>query len=156
MNVVREDPQGAAQGVWLRDASRELRRRSTPTERQLWAVLRGRRFSGRRFRRQHPIGPYIVDFLFAEAQLVIEIDGPIHESQQEYDAERDEFLRASGYRVLRISVDQVRRDLAGALIEIDRACQLPPHLLDGPSIASWTPPLPRTGEGSGGEGSLEG
>src|SRR5688572_16492351 len=150
MNVVREDPQGAAQGVWLREASRELRRRSTPTERQLWAVLRGRRFGGRRFRRQQPIGPYIVDFLCAEARLIIEIDGLIHETQQEYDAERDQLLRERGYHVLRIPVDRVRHDLDGVLCQIEEGCQAHLLLLDIPSRDFSAPPPPRTGEGVGG------
>src|SRR5512145_303246 len=120
---MREDARHVAHEIWLREAARALRPRATQTEQRLWAVLRGRRFGGRRFRRQHTIRPYIIDFLCAEARLVVEIDGLIHESQQEYDAERDDFLRERGYRVLRIFADQIRRDLAAALAEIDRACK---------------------------------
>ena len=145
-----EDAQRVAHEIWLREAARALRRRATPTEQRLWAVLRGRRFGGRRFRRQHTIRPYIVDFLCAEARLVIEIDGLIHESQQEYDAERDDFLRERGYRVLRIPVEQLRHDLPATLAQIDEACQVPPPFPLDLSTDAWTPPLPRTGEGSGG------
>jgi very-short-patch-repair endonuclease len=136
---VHEEARRVAHEVWLREASRDLRRRATPTEQRLWAVLRGRRFAGRRFRRQHPIGPYIVDFLCAEVRLVVEIDGLIHEARQEYDAERDDFLREWGYRVLRIPVDQIRDDLAGALSQIEIACRASPHHPDTPQV---TPGLP--------------
>src|SRR5687768_10277809 len=95
------------QQIWLREAARDQRQRATPTERQLWDALRGRRLHGLRLRRQHPIGPYIVDYLCFEARLVIEIDGPIHAEQSEYDAERDEHLSQLGYQVLRISADEV-------------------------------------------------
>jgi very-short-patch-repair endonuclease len=91
---------------------------------------------GWRFRRQHPIGPYIVDFLCAEARFVIEIDGSIHNDQREYDAERDDYLHELGYRVLRIPAVTVAGNLPQTLNMIRTACQ--------------TPPLPRTGEGVGG------
>jgi 5-methyltetrahydrofolate--homocysteine methyltransferase len=112
--------------IWLREAARDQRRRATPTEQRLWAVLRGRKLSGWRFRRQDPIGPYIADFLCAEAHLIVEIDGSVHEDQQEYDAERDDYLHQLGYRVLRVSALQVSRDLPGALAVIEGACQAPP------------------------------
>jgi very-short-patch-repair endonuclease len=147
---VSEDARHVAHEVWLREAARALRRRATPSEQRLWAVLRGRRFASRRFRRQHAIGPYIVDFLCAEARLVVEIDGLIHESQQEYDAERDDFLREQGYRVLRIPIDQIRHDLPTALAQIGRACETPSLRSNDSSSDTWAPPLPRTGEGGGG------
>ena len=147
---VREDAKRVAHEIWLREAARALRRSATPTEQRLWAVLRGRRFGGRRFRRQHTIRPYIVDFLCAEAWLVVEIDGLIHELQQEYDAERDDFLHERGYRVLRIPADQIRPDLAAALEQIDRACKVAPVVPNGSASDTWTPPLPCAGEGGGG------
>ncbi|HZO28948.1 MAG TPA: endonuclease domain-containing protein [Chloroflexota bacterium] len=147
---VSEDAKRVAHEVWRREAARALRRGATPTEQRLWAVLRGRRFGGRRFRRQHTIRPYIVDFLCAEARLVIEIDGLIHESQQEYDAERDDFLREQGYRVLRIRADQICRDLAAALAQIDQACKVAPVVPNGSTTDIWPPPLPCAGEGVGG------
>jgi very-short-patch-repair endonuclease len=148
VRVVNEDRRRVAHEVWLRKAARDLRQRATPTEQRLWAVLRGRRFASRRFRRQHPIGPYVVDFLCAEARLVVEIDGLIHDSQREYDAERDDVLREWGYRVLRIPVDLIRRDLPAALAQIDRACEAPP-LPNNSASGTWTPPLPRTTRGGG-------
>jgi very-short-patch-repair endonuclease len=135
--VVSDD--GMSHRTWLREAARDLRRRSTPTEQRLWAALRRHHLHGRQFRRQYPIGPYIVDFLCSAARLVIEVDGGIHEQQQEYDADRDDYLQELGYTVLRISVDRVLTDLNGVLSQIATACQ--------------TPPLPpQRGRGSGGGG----
>jgi very-short-patch-repair endonuclease len=112
--------------VWLREAARDLRRRSMLTEQRLWAVLRARRVDGRRFRRQHPIGPYIVDFLCFEARVVVEIDGAVHAFQREYDAERDDYLERLGYRIVRISAKRISRDRPGVLDQIQTACQAPP------------------------------
>ena len=81
-----------------------------------------------------------MDFLCAEARLVIEIDGLIHESQQEYDAERDDFLREQGYRVLRVRAELIRRDLAAALVQIDEACQLPADRQRDSAGDAWAPP----------------
>jgi very-short-patch-repair endonuclease len=116
-----------SQQIWLREAARDQRQQATLTERQLWEAIRGRRLNGLRFRRQHPIGPYIVDCLCFEARLVIEIDGPIHAQQSENDAERDEHLNQLGYRVLRLATDLVEQDLPGVLRSIETACQAPPR-----------------------------
>ncbi|ATD66382.1 hypothetical protein CNR27_02070 [Luteimonas chenhongjianii] len=78
--------------------ARSLRRESTDAERLLWFHLRDRRL-GVKFRRQHPIGPYIVDFLSIEAALVIELDGCQHQPHR--DADRTRFLERRGHRVLR-------------------------------------------------------
>ena len=78
--------------------ARSLRRESTDAERLLWFHLRDRRL-GVKFRRQHPIGPYIVDFLSLEAALVIELDGSQHQPHR--DADRTRFLERRGHRVLR-------------------------------------------------------
>ena len=72
----------------------------------MWDLLRGRRTLGLKFRRQHAIGPYIVDFYCAEARLV-EVDGPIHDEQTEDDAARTEFLEAKGLHVLRMKNELV-------------------------------------------------
>jgi len=83
--------------------ARQLRKDMTDAEKLLWARLRRRALEGLRFRRQHPIGPYIVDFFCAEAGLIIELDGQIHSSQErsEHDRLRDAALRDHGLRVLR-------------------------------------------------------
>src|SRR6478735_8115223 len=81
--------------------ARELRKRATPSEQALWTELRREGFRQFRFRRQHPIGPYIVDFFSSRTGIVIEIDGRIHDSQMEYDAERQAELEGARYLVLR-------------------------------------------------------
>lgn len=82
---------------------KQLRQQSTPMEIKLWNRLRSRRFMSLKFRRQCPLGPYIVDFICIEKMLIIEIDGGQHneEKQQKYDKERTIFLNGLGYTVLR-------------------------------------------------------
>jgi very-short-patch-repair endonuclease len=79
----------------------------TGTEQQLWAHLRGRKVEGWKFRRQHPIGEYIVDFACLAARLVVELDGYSHgfEAQISYDESRQRWLEGQGYKVLRFSGD---------------------------------------------------
>jgi len=84
------------------DQARSLRQSQTLFEQQLWRCLRDRRFSKFKFRRQHPIGRYIVDFVCLEKMLIIELDGSQHAQSKEYDAERDAWLLQRGYKVLRI------------------------------------------------------
>ena len=108
----------------IQERARRLRRRLTPAEQVLWERLRNRRLSGLKFRRQHPLGPYIVDFYCAEHRLVVEVDGPIHLRQREADAMRDEYLARYGYRVLRVRNDEVENDLEAVLERILQACGL--------------------------------
>lgn len=93
----------------------DLRQRSTNSEALLWDKLRNRQLHGRKFRRQVPIGAYVVDFYCAEEQLVIEIDGGVHANQQEQDKLRQETLEAVGIRFVRLSVEQVESNLADSL-----------------------------------------
>lgn len=78
----------------------------TAAERKLWALLRGRQL-GRKFRRQHPIDPFVVDFFCVEAGLVVEVDGPYHDDQQTRDEQRDRWLEAHGFIVLHLTNDDV-------------------------------------------------
>ncbi len=119
--AVYRDSSEIVPGAWLLRAARDLRRRSTPSERRLWSSLRRHRPGNHQFRRQHPIGPYIADFVCLAARLVVEVDGGIHEEQRDSDAERDQELTRRGYTVLRIAAEQVIHDLDGALAEIERA-----------------------------------
>ena len=89
------------------EAARELRRRSTPAEAAAWRLLRDRRFGGVKFRRQHPVGPYVLDFCCAALRLAIELDGGIHERQIDADAHRQRELESHGYRLLRFTNDDV-------------------------------------------------
>jgi very-short-patch-repair endonuclease len=102
----------------MRDAARRLRREQTDAERIVWRALRAAALAVT-FRRQHPIGSAIVDFACVEARLVIEIDGGQHSGAA--DAERDEALRAAGWRVLRYWNNEVMENLDGGLADIARA-----------------------------------
>ncbi len=101
----------------MRDVARQLRQEPTPTEALLWAKLR-REQLGHKFRRQVPIGPFVVDFLCATAQLVIEVDGPIHVSQQRADQERQTLLESLGLRFIRISTHDVEYRLSEVIDKI--------------------------------------
>jgi very-short-patch-repair endonuclease len=93
------------------DRARELRQKATPPEQTLWSILRGRRLGGLKFRRQEPIGPYIVDFCCQELRLIVELDGSSHEDRIAQDRDRDDYLRRQGYRVLRVTNSDVNDDL---------------------------------------------
>jgi very-short-patch-repair endonuclease len=83
--------------------------------------LRGRRLDGLKFRRQHPLGPYVVDFCCLERRLIIEVDGEGHTQQQEYDGARTAYLAAISYGVNRFTNEQVRSDIGAVLITIRQA-----------------------------------
>ena len=100
------------------DAAREQRKSPTKSEKILWEALRGKKLDGIKFRRQQPIGVYIADFYSSTYRLVVEVDGGIHEFQQEADAERDEMMKMLGLNILRLSAELVEKDLAGALEKI--------------------------------------
>ncbi len=84
----------------LRVHARAMRRAPIDAERALWRLLRDRRFSGYKFRRQTPIGPFIADFVCFEARLIVEADGSQH-AESPRDDRRDAWLRAQGYRIRR-------------------------------------------------------
>jgi very-short-patch-repair endonuclease len=84
-----------------RDEARRLRRTQSNAEYVLWSELRARKFRGLKFRRQHPLGRYIVDFCCIEKRVVIEVDGSQHLENVEYDERRTGFLEAQGFRVMR-------------------------------------------------------
>ena len=93
--------------------SRNLRKRQTDAENLLWRHLRGKQLEGFRFRRQHPIGRYIVDFVCLEKRLILEIDGGQHAIEKEKDIERDNWLKAEGYSTLRFWNNEVLTNLEG-------------------------------------------
>src|SRR5689334_6104993 len=108
-------------------AARILRGRETSAEQLLWNELRGRRLAGLKFRRQHPIGPFVADFCCPELRLVVELDGEIHETQQERDAEREELLKAAGYHILGFSNREALEDLHGTLERIQSTVEALPQ-----------------------------
>jgi very-short-patch-repair endonuclease len=89
--------------------ARELRKRATPPEQLLWELLRNRRLSGLKFRRQHPLGGFVADFYCAAAQLIIELDGAVHQepTQQERDRVRQQVLQMYGIACLRFTNREV-------------------------------------------------
>ena len=98
--------------------ARALRNNPTDAESKLWAQLRQRNLDGFRFRRQQPIGPYIVDFFCPDARLVVEIDGGQHAARENEDAERTEWLGSRGYRVVRYWNNEVLSNTEGVLTDL--------------------------------------
>jgi len=88
--------------VQLRSFARAMRHVPTDAEKKFWWMVRDRRLGGYKFKRQHPIGNYIADFVCLEAKLIVELDGGQHAEQQEYDAKRDAFFKFQGFRVMRL------------------------------------------------------
>ncbi|MGF1464206.1 MAG: endonuclease domain-containing protein [Maricaulaceae bacterium] len=107
--------------------AKSLRRRLTNAETVLWSHLRRRALLGLRFRRQHPIGPYVADFACIGARLVIEVDGATHCQRHEiaYDRRRDGRLARLGWRVLRVSNSDVYENLDGVLRAISNVVAPP-------------------------------
>ncbi len=113
--------------------ARNLRNQSTDAERLLWSRLRDRRLMGLKFRRQCPIGKYIVDFVCKERNLIIEIDGGHHQEQQVADLCRTEWLISRGFSVIRYWNNQVLQDtdsvLESILMTLERGSYPHPHPL---------------------------
>src|SRR5688572_4689255 len=151
-----------------RNFARSLRRRLTDAEARLWFHLRNRAFMGHKFRRQHPIGLYVVDFVCIEARLVVELDGGQHANQAS-GAARTAFLEADRYCVLRFwnndVLTQTQAVLAAIDMELARGCPHPsplpparrgprgekcpiPYALPLPSSISRSAPFTRTRNGS--------
>jgi very-short-patch-repair endonuclease len=131
------------------ERARSLRRAMTLPEVLLWQDLRGCRCAGLRFRRQHPIGPYILDFYCAEMRLAVEVDGAAHdhEGQARHDARRDAWLAQRDIRVMRLAARDVldsdgRRailDVIAAIVATNSAGEWAP----APSTTLRAVPLPR-------------
>jgi very-short-patch-repair endonuclease len=102
--------------------SRKLRAAQTNAEGRLWQALRGRRLARWKFRRQHPINRYVVDFVTMEGKLAVEVDGATHSTDTEIarDVERTRLLEAFGFQVVRVSNIEVYENLGGVLEMIDR------------------------------------
>jgi len=104
------------------EPARDFRANLNPPEARLWLSLRGRRLDGLKFRRQHPIGPYILDFYCAAAKLAVEVDGAIHdvEDQIRHDQRRTTWLAQRGVRVIRLRPADVKDEIEGVLGFIGR------------------------------------
>ena len=103
------------------DLAKRLRRKMTPCEKALWQRLKTKKMAGLKFRRQHPIRFYIADFYCHEARLVIEVDGPIHDSigRREHDQQRDGVMEDFGIMILRFSNEEIRYHLQKVLKKIE-------------------------------------
>ena len=107
----------------IQERARELRRQQTPAEARLWAHLRGKQLHGLKFRRQHPLGRFIVDFYCPSRTLAVELDGHSHAEQEDYDRARTEWLESQGNRVIRFTNREVQESLPAVLEAIEEACQ---------------------------------
>jgi len=106
----------------IQQRARELRKEMTPAEKLLWSRLRNKQLRGLKFRRQHPLGPFIADFYCAARRLVVEIDGDIHDLQPGRDAARTEQFKQYGYRLIRFRNRRVLNDIEEVLLAIEAAC----------------------------------
>jgi len=102
--------------------ARSLRHEGTEPEHLLWTALRNGQIGGLKFRRQHPVGPYVVDFYCHSKGLVVELDGMSHEDKAAQDADRTKYLEAQGLRVLRVTNEDAMHDLDAVTREIARLC----------------------------------
>jgi very-short-patch-repair endonuclease len=121
-----------------------MRANPTPAERRLWTMLRDRRMPSMKFRRQHVIGPFIVDFACLERLVIVEADGGQHADNMD-DRRRDAYLRQLGFNVLRFWNNDVLEN-PGGVFEIICAGLHTPH---PPTAAQRVPPSPLPGEGHG-------
>ena len=121
-------------------AARKLRRSTTDVERKLWHRIRDKQIEGFRFRRQRPVGRFIVDFICLDARLIVELDGGQHAENVAHDKKRSAFLESLGYRVLRFWNNEVIENMDGVLERLREALLL--TRLD-PTLT-----LPLAGEGT--------
>ncbi len=136
--------------------AKTLRAEQTEAEQRLWYHLRANRLNGLKFKRQKPLGPYIVDFVCMEHALIVEADGGHHEGNQAYDLRRDNWLREQGFRVLRFWNNEVLGETEAVLEKILTATLSPnPSPINGggePNPGTKTP-LARLRERGRGRGS---
>lgn len=104
----------------LKQFARELRCRQTDVEQKLWSFIRNKKLCGHKFRRQHPIGSYIADFVCIKRRLIIELDGGIHIKQSAKDFARTQYLRGIGFRVLRYENKEILTHMNEVLAEIKK------------------------------------
>jgi very-short-patch-repair endonuclease len=130
----------------VRANARALRSSSTDAERLIWSKLRNRRFAGRKFRRQHPIGPFVADFACVEAHLVIELDGGQHFESEAItaDARRSTFFHLQGFTTLRFTNREVLAETESVLTSIHQWLDLhhphpSPLLQAGEGVNEGTP-----------------
>jgi very-short-patch-repair endonuclease len=129
-----------------RQLAKSLRTQMTDAERRLWYRLRAHRFEGLKFKRQVPIGKYIVDFASLRMKIVVEVDGGQH-AESKKDQVRDQFLNNQGFRVLRFWNNDVLRSTDEVLESISSVIQSSKQAPSPGSTLRASPPSPRWGEG---------
>jgi len=105
--------------------ARDLRHAATPPEQLLWSAIRNGQIGRMKFRRQHPIGPYVADFYCHTAGLVVEVDGMSHDDKAAEDAAKTKYIESQGLRILRVTNEDVMCDLDAVAREIARLCGVP-------------------------------
>ena len=105
----------------MHEIARNLRQRQTLAETALWQSIRNKKLDGRKFRRQVPIGAFVVDFYCAAERLAVEVDGPVHDNRQEADRLRQELIEELGIRFVRLKNYEIEYDMPSALNTIRRA-----------------------------------
>ncbi len=120
----------------LKEYRKSLRNNSTAAEAELWTYLKNRQLENRKFRRQHSIGNYIVDFYCPEERLIIEVDGAVHylKEQRESDKERDEVLRGMNFTILRLKNKDILHNVQEVLLVIARNFRNQTSPLISPSL----------------------
>jgi len=103
-----------------KDFARKLRQTATPAEQKLWQILRNRNFLGLKFRRQHVLYGFIVDFYCHELRLAVEIDGSVHAFQKDYDQKRQDLIEQKNISFLRITNIEVFKNMSNVLAQIER------------------------------------
>ncbi|MBY0526557.1 MAG: DUF559 domain-containing protein [Gemmataceae bacterium] len=141
------------------DLARTLRQDDVPAEKLLWKAIRNRALGGLKFRRQHPIGRYVVDFACVACRIVVELDGETHLATKHADARRTQFLQSEGWWLLRVWNTDIYDELESVKEAIYQACvrrtgnagdpddpPSPPSPLPPPSTAPQTTSAGRRGE----------
>lgn len=105
--------------------AKQLRQNQTPQEQKLWNIIRNHKFNNLKFKRQQPIGKYIVDFLCKDIKLIIEIDGGQHNTPENIltDAQRTPFLQSKGYKVIRFWNNEIDNNIEGVYLELENQYQ---------------------------------
>jgi very-short-patch-repair endonuclease len=114
--------------------ARRLRRDMPVPERVLWKHLRDRRLAGYKFRRQHPIGPFIADFYCADAKLVVEVDSSYHDGRKQEDQRRTAWLESQGVAVVRASASEISHDVFAVMEWIRRQAEARVVRLSGQAL----------------------
>ncbi len=126
--------------------AREQRRRANEFSNDVWQLVRGRQILGEKFRREHPVGLYTLDFVCLDLKLDLELDGKDHSTPEgkQHDVIRNAYLRSLGFEILRINGFRVTQDAQGVRREIEQAIESRRSMLVSPSPPA---PLPAAGRG---------